>query len=98
MSENGENIDISEITEEKDLGILFSNDLKFSKHVVSCSNKANKIIGIIRGTFSYMEKNMFLQPYKTLIRPRLEYGYNMVTLPEKKTFIYWKIFSVEQQN
>ena len=40
------NMNISEITKEKDLGITFSNDLKFNKH--SCLNKANMKIGIIR--------------------------------------------------
>ena len=74
MLENGETIEITEITEEKDLGITFSNNMKFSKHIVNCSNKANKIIWIIRRTFSYMEKDMFLQFYKTLIKPHLEYG------------------------
>ena len=39
-------MNISEITKEKDLGITFSNDLKFNKH--SCLNKANMKIGIIR--------------------------------------------------
>lgn len=90
MLENGENIDITEITEEKDLGITFSNNMKFSKHIVSCSNKANKIIGIIRRTFSYMEKDMFLQLYKTLIRLHLEYG-SVIS-------IYWKMFDAEQLN
>ena len=98
MLENGENIEITEITEEKDLGITFSNNMKFSKRIVSCSNKANEIIGIIRRTFSYMEKDMFLQLYKTLIRPRPEYG-SVIWSPYLKKDIYlWKTFNAEQLN
>ena len=58
---------------EKDLGIIISDDLKWSRHVDKCVNKANRMTGIIKRTFSYMNKDMFLTLYKTFIRPHLEY-------------------------
>ena len=58
---------------EKDLGIIISDDLKWSRHIDKCVTKANRMIGIIKRTFSHMNKDMFLALYKTFIRPQLEY-------------------------
>ena len=87
MLEEGRVVNISEITEEKDLGVTFTNDLKFSRHIEISVNKANKMIGIIKRTFTYMEKDMFLQLYKSLIRPHLEYG-SVIWSPYLKKDIY----------
>jgi hypothetical protein len=38
-------------TEEKDLGVTFSRDLKFSIHVAKAANKGNGVIGAIRRSF-----------------------------------------------
>ena len=35
--------------------------------------KANRMIGIIKKTFSYLNKDMFIALYKAFIRPHLEY-------------------------
>jgi len=32
--------EIQQVTEEKDLGVMFQSDLKFDKHIVKCVNKA----------------------------------------------------------
>ncbi|KAK2145379.1 hypothetical protein LSH36_683g03062 [Paralvinella palmiformis] len=61
-------------TEEKDLGVTFSRDLKFSTHVAKAANKGNQVIGAIRHLFSYMDKDMLTQLYKALVRGHLEYG------------------------
>jgi len=60
-------------TEEKYLGVMFSRDLKFSTHVAKAANKGNQVIGAIRRSFRYMEKDMFTQLYKALVRGHLEY-------------------------
>ena len=59
--------------EEKDLGVIISSDLKWNKQVVASAKKANKMIGLIKHTFTHMDKDMFLVLYKTLVRPLLEY-------------------------
>ena len=46
----------------------------FDTHVQSVINKANSMLGIIRRTFSFLNKDILLQLYKTLVRPNLEYG------------------------
>ena len=64
---------VTPVEEEKDLGIIVSEDLKWTKQTIATTKKANKMIGLVKHTFSYMNKEMFLVLYKTLIRPLLEY-------------------------
>ncbi len=61
-------------SEEKDLGVTFTADLKFSKHIHNITNKANSLTGMVRRTFRHMDKTMFLAIYKAIIRPHLEYA------------------------
>ena len=68
---NGE--ELVTVTEEKDLGCIISNDLKQSANIKHHISKANKLLGMIRRTFSFLDKEVFLLLYKTYIRPRLEY-------------------------
>ena len=65
---------IEPVNEMKDLGITVSDDLKWAKHIALCVKKANRMIGLIRHTFSHMDKDMFLCLYKSLVRPLLEYN------------------------
>ena len=68
---------------EKDLGILFTSNLKFDKHISSIVNKANRVIGLIRRKFTFMDKNLFLTLYKALVRSTLDYG-NIIFYPSSK--------------
>jgi hypothetical protein len=68
--------------EEKDLGVLFSTDLKFSRHIAAAANKGNRVVGAIRRSFRSMDKQMFMQLYKSLVRGHLEYA-NTVWAPIK---------------
>ena len=72
QTEDGEAHTLEETEVEKDLGVEIDNKLKFSQHVQSKVNKANKILGCIKHTFKYMTKDVFLMLYKSLIRPHLE--------------------------
>ena len=65
---------IAKCNEEKDMGIIFDKSFSFDVHVQSCINKANKMIDIIKRTFTFLDKENFNTPYKTLLRPYLEYG------------------------
>ena len=59
---------------EKDLGVIIDGDLKFREHIISKVNIANRNVGIIFRTFTYLDKEMFLNLYKTMVRPHLEYA------------------------
>ncbi len=65
------------------MGVIFSNDLKFDKHINQIINKANQVTGIIKRSFSYIDKDMFLKLYKTIIRPQIEYA-NVIWHPQYK--------------
>ena len=62
-----------ETMEEKDLGVLIDNDLKFSRHVRGIVARANRMIGLMKISFENFDKDMFGPIYNTLIRPLLEY-------------------------
>ena len=66
---------LAESDVEKDLGVTIDNKLSFKQHVTNCTNKANKILGIIRRSFDHLTEKMFVQLYKALVRPILEYGH-----------------------
>ena len=68
---------------EKDLGVIFDTRLDFNAHINSVINKANKIVGIIKRTFTYLDKETFLLLYKALVRPHLEYA-NVIWYPRYK--------------
>ena len=65
---------IKQVEEEKDLGVTFDKKLTFDKHISSKVNLANRNLGLIFRNFVYMNKEMFLHLYKSLVRPHLEYA------------------------
>ena len=64
---------IAETKSETDLGIQVSDNLCWSEHVAKCAKKANRVLGMIKHTFTHMDKDMFISLYQTLIRPHMEY-------------------------
>jgi ribonuclease P/MRP protein subunit RPP40 len=64
---------LSVCTEEKDLGVVFSNDLKFHTQCLIAAKKANKILGLIFRTIKNRSKKIMLNLYKALVRPQLDY-------------------------
>ena len=83
MTSNGQTSNITECNEEKDLGVIIDNKLTFDSHIQEAINRANRILGLIKRTFSYLDKEMFLMLYKGLVRPILEYG-NVIWSPHLK--------------
>ena len=59
---------------EKDIGVIIHKNLSFEEHMSTQVNKANRILGLIRQTFTYLDKDTFLKLYKALVRPRLEFS------------------------
>ena len=59
---------------EKDVGVHFSSNLFFDEHINITIKKANQMCGIIKRSFSYLDKDMFLKLYKSIVRSKLEYG------------------------
>ena len=59
---------------EKDLGVIFDSKLSFDQHIASCVAKANKVLGLIKRTFQFIDEELLRQLYTTLVRPHLEYA------------------------
>ena len=74
MHEEGIERALGVLQEEKDLGVMFDPTLRFSKHVSTVANKANRILGVMKRTFSFMDNKMLTTLYKTLVRPHVEYA------------------------
>ena len=51
--------EITFTNQEKDLGILVDNELKFQLHINTQVKKANQIVGLIKRSFSYLDEEMF---------------------------------------
>ena len=47
---------LESVNEEKDLGIIVSDDLKWEKHCSAAVSKANRILGMIKETLLIDEK------------------------------------------
>ena len=60
-------------TQEKDLGIIVTENLKVSEQCAKVTKTANKVLGIIK--WSYEDKSManLLPLYKARVRPHIEY-------------------------
>ena len=65
---------------EKDLGVIFDENLNFDVHINDCTARASRMLGIIYRSFVYLNRYMFLSLYKSLVRPILEYG-NVIWSP-----------------
>ena len=58
---------------EKDLGVIISNDLKPRKHIISTAKKASQRLGMLRRSFTCIDKEIFCLVYKPMVRSILEY-------------------------
>jgi ribonuclease P/MRP protein subunit RPP40 len=67
---NGKDLEISE---ERDLGVIVQQDLKWSKQCSKSVSTANRILGMIKRLFCYLSKDVVLKLYKSLVRLHLEY-------------------------
>ena len=61
------------ITEEKDLGVIIDHKLNFSSHIVTQVKKANKMMGLIRCSYTHLDRKSFRYLFDSLVRPHLEY-------------------------
>jgi len=61
------------VEEEKDLGVLITNDIKASQQCTAACNKANRVLDMMNRTIVYKSKEVLLNLYKLLARPHVEY-------------------------
>jgi hypothetical protein len=61
---------------ERDLEDLIDSSLNFGEHVARLTTKANQVVGVIPHSFDYLDKDIFVQLYKSLVRPIVENGHS----------------------
>ena len=66
--------EMSKVDEIRDIGVIIDSELKFEKHINSKIQTANKILGIIRRSFIFLNCDIFIPLYKSLIRSHFDYA------------------------
>jgi len=64
---------LTSVSEEKDLGVIISKDLKVSQQCAAAYSKASKILGLINRSVVYKTSEVMLRLYKSVVRPHLEF-------------------------
>ena len=75
---------VEQVPYEKDLGVIVDQKLEFTVHINGKISKANRALGIIYRAFTYLDKGIFLNLFKSLVRPHLEYASTIWTPIYKK--------------
>ena len=66
-------VEVENISFEKDLGVIIDESLNFSRQCAKAVTSANKVLGIINRTYNCKSMDNILRLYKSLVRPHLEY-------------------------
>jgi len=85
LQQNGKKWELKSVTEERDLGVTITSDLKVSRQCLNAVSKANKVFGMVSRQFYNLDKASFLILYKGFIRPHLDFGIcysGLVTIPK----------------
>ena len=70
-------VNIKEVSEEKDLGVTFDQQLSFGTNASKVVAAANSRLGLINRHFKHLATKPFMNLYKTLVRPKVELTYCM---------------------
>ena len=84
---------ITEVASEKDLGVMFSRDLKVGIQCREAYNKASQSLGLIHRIIKFKSQSVLVPLYKSMVRPHLEYCSVVWSL--LKIRLYWKKFSID---
>ena len=74
MPSNNQEIELEKVDSEKDQGVIIDQNLTFRDHMNSKVNIANRYLGIIFRTFTFIDEEIFLNLYKSIVRPHVEYA------------------------
>jgi len=66
-------VQLQVVHEEKDLGVIVTDDLKWENQCVAAVKQANKVLGMIKRSFTDRTKETIMALYKSLVGPHLEY-------------------------
>ena len=73
LHKDGQRREIAVFRLEKDLGIWVSDGLRWSIQCSKAAKKAMSVLGMIKRTFPYLDREGFILLYNTNVRAHLEY-------------------------
>ena len=65
---------LEEVHEEKDLGIIIDDTLKFHQQTACAVKKANQLLGVVKRSINTRDETTITMLFKSMVRPHLEYG------------------------
>ena len=68
-----DNVQLTNVVKEKDLGVIVSNDLKPELQCTEVVKTANKLVSFIGRAFKFKSEKIILTLYNLVVRPHLEY-------------------------
>ena len=74
MTVDGLPTDLDTTHTEKDLGVYVDDKYKFDFHIHTAVTRANRMLGLIKRSYTFLDKESLLCLYKAMVRPILEYG------------------------
>ena len=75
---------LEETDQEKDLGVIIDENLKFHVHTAAAAKNGNRMLGIIKKSYCTRDADTISTLFKAMVRPLLEYG-NAIWGPHFKT-------------
>ncbi len=87
MGDPGSRSALAVVDTEKDLGVTFSSNLKFTNHIRTQANRATSILGQLKRTFRYWTIDTCRTLYCAFVRPHLEYAAVVWSPPSKKMLL-----------
>ena len=61
--------ELKQVKQEKDIGVIVDDQLKFESHILEKIKKANNIMGLIRRSFIHLDESTFLKLFKPWLDP-----------------------------
>ena len=61
-------------TQEKDIGVIVHESLKPTAQCRKAASKANQVLGQMRKSFHYRDRDIWIKLYKVYVRPHLEFA------------------------
>ena len=71
---DGTVIDNIDSYKDTDLGIILDHQLKFHLHTTEVAAKTNRLLGLIKNFFDYLDSDMLTKLFTAFLRPTLEYS------------------------
>ncbi len=65
---------LQSITQEKDIGVIIDADLEFESHISEKVKKASQMFALLRRSFNFLNDELFLPLYKSLVRVHLDFA------------------------